>query len=63
MNLAVAPSGIEMKVALPFYQPQGDECELFEAAFRRRLPILLKGPTGCGKTRIVADMAARLTLG
>jgi nitric oxide reductase NorQ protein len=62
MNLAVASSGIEMKVALPFYQPQGDECELFEAAFRRRLPILLKGPTGCGKTRFVAHMAARLGL-
>ena len=36
------------------------ECELFEAAFRQRLPLLLKGPTGCGKTRFVAHMAARL---
>ena len=45
---------------LPFYQPQGDECALFEHAWRRRLPLLLKGPTGCGKTRLVMHMAARL---
>lgn len=44
----------------PFYLPQGDECTVFEAAFRNRLPVLLKGPTGCGKTRFVAHMAARL---
>jgi len=42
------------------YVPQGRECELFEAAWRQRLPLLLKGPTGCGKTRFVAHMAARL---
>ena len=46
--------------ASPFYLPQGRECELFEVAFRERLPLLLKGPTGCGKTRFVAHMAARL---
>ncbi len=44
----------------PFYLPQGDECAIFEAAFRNELPLLLKGPTGCGKTRFVAHMAARL---
>jgi len=44
----------------PFYLPAGDECRLFEAAHRNRLPLLLKGPTGCGKTRFVAHMAARL---
>ena len=44
----------------PFYLPQADECGLFEAAFRANLPLLLKGPTGCGKTRFVAHMAARL---
>lgn len=44
----------------PFYLPQGDECEIFEAAFRNDLPLLLKGPTGVGKTRFVAHMAARL---
>lgn len=46
--------------AAPFYLPHGDECELFAAAFRNRMPLLLKGPTGCGKTRFVAHMAARL---
>ena len=44
----------------PFYQPQGDECELFAAAAAQNLPVLLKGPTGCGKTRFVAHMAAKL---
>lgn len=44
----------------PFYLSQGDECDVFEAAHRNGLPVLLKGPTGCGKTRFVALMAARL---
>jgi nitric oxide reductase NorQ protein len=44
----------------PFYVPVAEECGLFEAAFNRCLPLLLKGPTGCGKTRFVAHMAARL---
>lgn len=44
----------------PFYLPQGDECEVFLAAAAQRLPVLLKGPTGCGKTRFVAAMAHRL---
>lgn len=44
----------------PFYLAQGDECDVFAAAFVNRLPLLLKGPTGCGKTRFVAHMAARL---
>jgi nitric oxide reductase NorQ protein len=44
----------------PYYQPNGDEIALFEAAWRRRLPMLLKGPTGCGKTRFVEYMAWRL---
>lgn len=45
---------------IPHYQQQGTERELFEHAYRRRLPVLLKGPTGCGKTRFVEHMAARL---
>ena len=44
----------------PFYLPQGDECEVFELAHANELPLLLKGPTGCGKTRFVAHMASRL---
>ncbi|MDW4550744.1 CbbQ/NirQ/NorQ/GpvN family protein [Defluviimonas sp. D31] len=44
----------------PFYLPHGDECEIFAAAYGNGLPVLLKGPTGCGKTRFVAHMAAAL---
>ena len=44
-------------VEIPHYAPQGNECALFEHAWTRRLPILLKGPTGCGKTRFVQHMA------
>lgn len=44
----------------PYYQPIGEEVALFEASYARRLPVLLKGPTGCGKTRFVEYMAWRL---
>lgn len=44
----------------PYYQAVNDECELFDAAYAQRLPILLKGPTGCGKTRFIEYMAWRL---
>ncbi|ADJ28194.1 CbbQ/NirQ/NorQ/GpvN family protein [Nitrosococcus watsonii] len=50
----------QVEEEIPFYLPVGNECALFEAAYRYRLPLLLKGPTGCGKTRFVAHMAARL---
>lgn len=46
--------------AEPFYLPVGDEVALFEAAWRERMPVLLKGPTGCGKTRFVEYMSWRL---
>jgi nitric oxide reductase NorQ protein len=42
------------------YHPQGGEVALFEHAFRNRLPLSIKGPTGCGKTRLVRAMAQRL---
>lgn len=45
---------------VPHYQPSGEECALFEMAQENGLPLLLKGPTGCGKTRFVEHMAARL---
>jgi nitric oxide reductase NorQ protein len=45
---------------IPFYQPVGDECVLFRHAWEHGLPLLLKGPTGCGKTRFVNHMAAQL---
>ncbi len=44
----------------PYYRATGDEMALFEAAYRHRLPVMLKGPTGCGKTRFVEHMAWRL---
>jgi len=44
----------------PFYLPVSDEIQLFEAAYEQRIPVLLKGPTGCGKTRFVEHMAYRL---
>ncbi len=44
----------------PYYEPVRDEIPVFEAAYRNRLPILLKGPTGCGKTRFMEHMAWRL---
>jgi nitric oxide reductase NorQ protein len=44
----------------PYYLPVGDEVEIFTAAYRARLPVLLKGPTGCGKTRFIEHMAHKL---
>jgi nitric oxide reductase NorQ protein len=44
----------------PYYLPISDEVEIFSAAYQARLPVLLKGPTGCGKTRFVEHMAHRL---
>lgn len=44
----------------PFYLPLGDEIEIFESAYRQRVPVLLKGPTGTGKTRFVEHMSWRL---
>lgn len=44
----------------PYYQPIADEIAIFEAAYKQALPILLKGPTGCGKTRFMEHMAWRL---
>ena len=41
----------------PFYRPVADEVELFQAAYQQKIPVLLKGPTGCGKTRFVEYMA------
>ncbi len=62
---ARAPSGAEHNgvrrlAAEPYYLPAGDEVEIFEHAHRRTLAVMLKGPTGCGKTRFVEHMAWRL---
>jgi nitric oxide reductase NorQ protein len=44
----------------PYYRAVGDEIALFESAYALRLPLMLKGPTGCGKSRFVEHMAWRL---
>jgi nitric oxide reductase NorQ protein len=44
----------------PFYQPQADEVELYAAAYAARLPVMVKGPTGCGKSRFIEHMAWKL---
>jgi nitric oxide reductase NorQ protein len=44
----------------PFYLPIGDEVELFETAYEKQIPVLLKGPTGCGKTRFIEYMSWHL---
>jgi nitric oxide reductase NorQ protein len=46
----------------PYYLPVGNEEEIFKAAYKRKLPLLLKGPTGCGKTRFVEAMAYKTRL-
>ena len=44
----------------PYYEPVSDEIEVFEAAYKNQLPILLKGPTGCGKTRFMEYMGWKI---
>jgi nitric oxide reductase NorQ protein len=44
----------------PYYRSVGDEEDLFTAAYHQHIPVLLKGPTGCGKTRFVEYMAWKL---
>lgn len=51
-----------MADTIPHYAETANECALFEHAYRNKLPLLLKGPTGCGKTRFVSHMAAKLGL-
>ncbi|MEK8028527.1 CbbQ/NirQ/NorQ/GpvN family protein [Pseudaquabacterium rugosum] len=60
--LRTAPAGAAQAgpADAPWYAEQGDECALFAHAAAQRLPLLIKGPTGCGKTRLVEHMAHRL---
>ncbi len=55
-------SQLNTQAELPFYEPQGDEVELFQHAYEHQLPVLIKGPTGCGKTRFISYMAEKLGL-
>lgn len=45
----------------PYYLPIKDEVELFKIAYKNKLPLLLKGPTGCGKTRFLSHMAYKIS--
>jgi nitric oxide reductase NorQ protein len=47
-------------VTQPYYRPVANEVELYEAAYSARMPVMLKGPTGCGKSRFVEYMAWKL---
>lgn len=64
MHMAdVDPSGTLAQYRItrePYYLPVADEIALFEAAYAARMPMMLKGPTGCGKTRFVEYMAHKL---
>ena len=60
MNARTLDPAHHLIEAEPYYEPVGDEIKLFEAAYRQQIPVLLKGPTGCGKTRFMEHMAWRL---
>jgi len=64
MNAPHSPNGIAIEnytlASEPFYLPVADEIEIFEKAYKLKLPVMLKGPTGCGKTRFLEHMAWRL---
>jgi nitric oxide reductase NorQ protein len=51
---------VDSVAGAPFYRAVGEEMDIFRAAARRGLPVLIKGPTGCGKTRFVEAVAHEL---
>ena len=59
MSTSVDPNQYVVKHE-PYYEAVGDEIALYEAAYSARMPMMLKGPTGCGKSRFVEHMAWRL---
>jgi nitric oxide reductase NorQ protein len=59
-STSTAEQGVQHITAEPYYIQTGNEIALFETAFIAKLPVMLKGPTGCGKTRFVEHMAWRL---
>lgn len=51
----------QFKIKLePFYEAQSNETGLYTAAYNTRLPVMIKGPTGCGKSRFIEHMAYKL---
>jgi nitric oxide reductase NorQ protein len=65
MNSSAKHNGIAIEnyrlPSEPFYLPSGDEIKVFESADKLQLPVMLKGPTGCGKTRFLEYMAWKLS--
>ena len=59
MNMDVDPEQYSVK-SEPYYEPVANEIDLYEAAYNARMPMMLKGPTGCGKSRFVEYMAYKL---
>ncbi|MFT5757952.1 MAG: nitric oxide reductase NorQ protein [Alteromonadaceae bacterium] len=59
MNAVTLQAANKLKEPL-YYQEQANEVALFTYAFEHQLPVLIKGPTGCGKTRFIAHMAEKL---
>ncbi len=60
LGMRPLPTEVRLIDAEPYYEAVGGEIALFEAAYASTLPVLLKGPTGCGKTRFIEHMAWRL---
>ena len=60
MGRGVEQERIAPREEEPYYLPQGDEVRVFEQCHVRKLAVMLKGPTGCGKTRFVEHMAWRV---
>ena len=57
----ITPDAVEFQPKdTPFYLPIANEIEICKAAYNQRIPLLLKGPTGCGKTRFISYMAKML---
>ena len=59
-SVAIAADNTKRSQEPLYYQEQDNEVALFEYAYNHHLPVLIKGPTGCGKTRFVAHMAEKL---
>ncbi|MGB2740472.1 MAG: CbbQ/NirQ/NorQ/GpvN family protein [Cognaticolwellia sp.] len=59
-SVAIAADNTKRSHEPLYYQEQGNEVALFEYAYSHQLPVLIKGPTGCGKTRFIAHMAEKL---
>jgi nitric oxide reductase NorQ protein len=59
-QIMALPGSLERFEQEPYYLPQDDEVSIFVQCHRQGIPVMLKGPTGCGKTRFVEHMAWRL---